>query len=104
MLSAIDGVTLITGGTTAPHILALSLPDFSGQSVVEALGSQDVYISSGSACHRGKPSHVFQAMPLPQKVKFGAIRVSFGPESTTEEVDTLAGMLRHICEKKTLMF
>ena len=104
VLSAIDGVTLITGGSTAPHILALSLPDFSGQSVVEALGSQGVYISSGSACHRGKPSHVFQAMPLPQKVKFGAIRVSFGPESTTEEVDTLAGLLRHICEKKTLMF
>ena len=104
VLSAIDGVTLITGGSTAPHILALSLPDFSGQSVVEALGSQGVYISSGSACHRGKPSHVFQAMPLPQKVKFGAIRVSFGPDSTTEEVDTLAGLLRHICEKKTLMF
>ena len=103
-LPAIEGVTLITGGACAPHILALSLPDFSGQSVVEALGGQEVYISSGSACHRGKPSHVFQAMPLPQKVKFGAIRVSFGPESTTEEVDTLAGMLRHICEKKSLMF
>lgn len=104
ILPAIPGVTLITGGACAPHILALSLPDFSGQSVVEALGSQGVYISSGSACHRGKPSHVFQAMPLPQKVKFGAIRVSFGPDSTTEEVDTLAGMLRHICEKKSLLF
>ncbi len=104
VLSAIPGVSLITGAVSAPHILALSLPDFSGQSVVEALGSQGVYISSGSACHRGKPSHVFQAMPLPQKVKFGAIRVSFGPESTREEVDTLAGMLGHICEKKSLLF
>ena len=102
-LSAIPGVTLISRGD-APHILALSLPDFSGQSVVEALGSQGICISSGSACHRGRPSHVFEAMPLPPKVKYGAIRISFGPESTREEVDRLAELLRHICRNKTLMF
>ena len=102
-LSAIDGVELIDKGD-APHILALSLPAFSGQSLVEALGSQGVYVSSGSACHRGKPSHVFAAMPLNPKVKLGALRVSFGPESTREEVDTLAGLLEHICKNKTLLF
>ena len=102
-LAAIDGVTLIAKGE-APHILAVSLPDFSGQTLVEALGGQGVYVSSGSACHRGKPSHVFEAMPLPQKVKYGAIRLSFGPESTVEEVDQLARLVRHICEKKTLLF
>ncbi len=102
-LSAIEGVTLISSGD-APHILAISLPDFSGQTLVEALGGQEVCVSSGSACHRGKPSHVFEAMPLPQKVKYGAIRISFGPESTREEVDRLAGLLRHICEKKSLLF
>lgn len=103
LLSAIPGVTPISRGD-APHILALSLPDFSGQSVVEALGSQGICVSSGSACHRGKPSHVFEAMPLPQKVKYGALRVSFGPESTKAEVDALAELIRHICEKKTLLF
>lgn len=102
-LAAISGVELISAGD-APHILALSLPDFSGQSVVEALGSQGVFISSGSACHRGKPSHVFAAMPLSPKVRLGALRISFGPESTREEVDALAALVRHICEKKTLLF
>ena len=102
-LSAIDGVTLISPGD-APHILAISLPDFSGQTVVEALGGQGVCLSSGSACHRGKPSHVFEAMPLPQKVKYGALRVSFGPESTRDEVDALARLLSHICKNKTLLF
>ena len=102
-LSAIDGVTLISPGD-APHILAISLPDFSGQTVVEALGGQGVCLSSGSACHRGKPSHVFEAMPLPQKVKYGALRVSFGPESTRDEVDALARLLAHNCKNKTLLF
>ena len=102
-LTAIEGVTLIAKGD-APHIFAISLPDFSGQTLVEALGGQGVCVSSGSACHRGRPSHVFEAMPLPQKVKYGALRISFGPESTVEEVDRLAQLLRHICEKKTLLF
>ena len=34
------------------------------RSVVEALAGQGVCISSGSACHRGKPSHVFAALRL----------------------------------------
>ncbi len=102
-LAAIPGVVLISRGD-APHILALSLPDFSGQSVVEALGGQGVCISSGSACHRGKPSHVFAAMPLPPKVRLGAIRVSFGPDSSCREVDELARLLRHICERRSLLF
>ena len=104
-LATIAGVSLITDiSTAAPHILALSLPDFSGQTVVEALGSQGVCVSSGSACHRGKPSHVFAAMPIPEKVKYGAVRVSFGPKSTQEEVDVLVRLIRHICEKKSLLF
>lgn len=103
LLSAIPGVTLISRGD-APHILAVSLPDFSGQTVVEALAGQGVCLSSGSACHRGRPSHVFAAMPLPQKVKYGALRVSFGPESTRGEVDELAKLLGHICERKSLLF
>lgn len=103
LLSSIEGVTVISEGD-APHILAISLPDFSGQTLVEALGSQGVCISSGSACHRGKPSHVFEAMPLPQKVKYGAIRLSFGGETTAAEVEELARLLRHICEKKSLLF
>lgn len=103
-LGAIDGIQVLTGPHSAPHILAISLPDFSGQTVVEALGSQGVCISSGSACHRGKPSHVFAALPLPQKVKYGAVRVSFGPDSTAADVDKLSALLRHICTKKTLLF
>ncbi len=108
-LSAIPGVTLITAvgerpGLCAPHILAFSLPGFSGQAVVEALGGQGVCVSSGSACHRGRPSHVFQAMPLPQAVRFGAVRASFSPESAAEDADELLRLIRHICQKKTLLF
>lgn len=100
--SAIRGVELISRGD-APHILPLTVPAFSGESLVRALGEKGVYLSSGSACHRGRPSHVFAAMPLAPKQRFGALRVSFGPDSTREEVDTLAGLLADITQRGSLL-
>lgn len=83
---------LSTGG--APHILPVSLEGWPSQNIVNDLGSQDIFISAGSACHRGKPSHVVAALGLPKKVAGGAVRLSFGPETTTAEIDACADALR----------
>ena len=94
-LAAIDGVEVISAGD-APHILAISLPLFSGQTVVEALAGQGVCVSSGSACHRGKPSHVFAALGLSKQELMGVLRVSFGPDSTRRDAEALADALAEI--------
>ena len=78
----------------APHILPVSLEGWPSQNIVNDLGSQDIFISAGSACHRGKPSHVVAALGLPKKVAGGAVRLSFGPETTTAEIDACADALR----------
>ena len=83
---------LSTGG--APRILPVSLEGWPSQNIVNDLGSQDIFISAGSACHRGKPSHVVAALGLPKKVAGGAVRLSFGPETTTAEIDACADALR----------
>lgn len=78
----------------APHICAISLPSYKSEVVVRVLGDRGVCISSGSACHKGKPSHVFAAMGLPRAWLDGALRLSFSPESTREEADALASALK----------
>ncbi|MEG0441824.1 MAG: aminotransferase class V-fold PLP-dependent enzyme, partial [Oscillospiraceae bacterium] len=91
-LSKIEGVTLLPGGD-APHILPLSLTGYKSEVVVRFLSDRGVYLSSGSACHRGKASHVFAALDLPKSQRDGALRVSFSPTTTLAEVDTfLAGL------------
>ena len=94
-LSAMEGVEIVSRGD-APHVLALSLPGYPSEPVVRALGDKGFCLSSGSACHRGKPSHVFAALGLPPKTLMGVLRVSFGPESTREEVDLLCAALEEI--------
>lgn len=78
----------------APHICAVTLPGYKSEVIVRVLGDRGVCVSSGSACHRGKPSHVFAAMGLPKPWLDGALRLSFSPDSTREEADALADALR----------
>ncbi len=77
-----------------PHICAITLPGYKSEVVVRVLGDRGVCISSGSACHKGKPSHVFAAMNLPKPWLDGALRLSFSPDSTQEEADTLVQALK----------
>ena len=91
-LAAIPDVRLLGGD--APHVLALSLAGWPSQNIVNDLGSQGICISAGSACHQGKPSHVVATLKLPKKVAGGVIRISFGPETTREEVDACIAALK----------
>ena len=61
---------------------------------VRFLSDRGVYLSPGSACHRGRPSHVFAALKLPKLVLDGALRVSFSYDTSKEDVDALIDGLK----------
>ena len=82
-----QGKVLVEGG--APHILPISLVGYKSEVVVRFLSDRGVYISSGSACHKGKPSHVYAALKLPKKEQDGALRLSFSYDTTREDIDAL---------------
>lgn len=86
----------VVGAGTAPHILCVSLPGYPSQNIVSDLSAQGICVSAGSACHRGKPSHVVAALQLPKRTASGVIRLSFGPETTKADIDECAAaLLRH---------
>ena len=82
------------GGGTAPHILAVSLPGYPSGNIVTDLGSQGICISAGSACHKGKSSHVVAALGLPKRTAAGVIRISFSPDTGSEDIEALYEALR----------
>ena len=92
-LLAIDGVRRIGAGE-APHIIAVSLVGYPSGNIITDLGAQGIAVSAGSACHKGKASHVYAAMGLDKKTAAGVIRVSFGPDTTFEEIDALCAALK----------
>lgn len=78
----------------APHVLALTMEGYKSEVLVRVLGDRGICVSAGSACHRGKPSHVYAALELSKPRRDGAFRVSFCGDSTREEVDQLMDGLK----------
>lgn len=92
-LSAIPDLKVIGAGA-APHILSVSLVGWPSQNIVNDLSAQGICISAGSACHQGRPSHVVAALKLPKRTAGGVVRLSFGPETTTADIDACAEALK----------
>ena len=87
-LLTVPGMAVVGEGE-APHVLMVSLPGYPSANIVTDLGAQGICISAGSACHRGKLSHVVQALGLDKRTAAGVLRISFGPETTREDIDGL---------------
>ena len=89
------------GRGQAPHIFSLSLPGYPSANIVTDLGAKGICISAGSACHKGKTSHVVSALGLDKRTAAGVIRLSFGSETTREDIDAAYDAL---LEHKTRRF
>ena len=90
-LEAIDGVKINSSPDASDYIINLYVPTFmTSQTVVQHLSSQySVYVSNGSACAKGKKSHVLTAMRLPDNIIEKSIRISFSRDTTKEDIDQL---------------
>ena len=67
----------------------LSLPGCKSEVLLHVLEGDEVYVSSGSACSKGKQSGVLKALGLPKTRTDSALRVSFCPSNTKEDIDAL---------------
>ena len=73
----------------APHLLNVAVQGADSEALLMHLDLAGIAASSGSACSTGavEPSHVLIAMGVPRDLALGAIRFSFGRESTREDVE-----------------
>ena len=94
-LSKIDGIVFNNDENTSPYILNVYVPTFMrSQTVLQELSANHkVYVSNGSACAKGKKSHVLTAMGLSNEIIDKSIRVSFSRFNTKEDIDLLASSL-----------
>jgi cysteine desulfurase len=88
-------------GERAPHISNVSIPGTDSEALLMHLDLAGIACSSGSACSTGsvEPSHVLTAMGVPRDLGIAALRVSFGKDSTADDVEVLIAALPRIVEK-----
>lgn len=77
-----------------PYIVHLSVMGIRSETLLHFLAERGVYVSSGSACAKGKRSMVLTAMGLPTAEIDSSLRISFCYENTEEDVYQLAEGIR----------
>lgn len=100
-LGEIEGVIFNNDESSSPYIINMYVPTFMrSQTILQELSANyNVYVSNGSACAKGKKSHVLTAMGLSDEIVDKSIRVSFSRYNEKQDIDLLVSALKELIEK-----
>jgi cysteine desulfurase len=81
---------------SAPHVVSLSYPGMRPEVIVHMLEEHGIQVSTQSACSSKslKPSRVLLAMGYDEARASGCIRISFGDEHTSKDIEILGERLK----------
>ncbi len=88
-LKALDGVTINSPASALPYIINISVRGIRSETMLHHLEQSEVYVSSSSACAKGKRSYVLAAMGLSDDRIDSSIRISFSKYNTRSDIDAL---------------
>ncbi len=99
-VTASGGLVVAAASDRIPTIGAYAMPGVSSASQLAQFDLAGIAVSAGSACSSGsmKPSRVLETMGVPAEIAGSVIRVSFGPHTTSEDVDRFLAEWRRIAE------
>lgn len=81
-----------------PYVVHLSVPGVRSETMLHFLAEREIYVSSGSACSKGKKSPVLSAMGLDSRQIDSALRISFTHTNTEEDIDAFVQALKQAAD------
>lgn len=88
------GIVLNSKENALPGIVNVSVLGIRSEILLHFLENRGIYVSSGSACALGAKSHVLKAMNYPPERIDSALRISFGRETTKDDIGELVAALK----------
>ncbi|MDR2655297.1 MAG: cysteine desulfurase [Oscillospiraceae bacterium] len=88
-LSSAASAFALSPESALPYIISLGLEGVRSEILLHYLEAREIYVSSGSACSRGKKSRVLAAFGVPDRLADCAVRVSFSRHTSREDIDSL---------------
>ncbi len=88
-LTELDGVVVNSPPDALPYVTNVSVIGIKSEPMLNFLSDRGICVSSGSACSKGKKSHVLLQMGLDRKRLDSPLRISFSRFTTVQEIDAL---------------
>ncbi len=92
-LAELPDIGINSDENCVPNIVNFSVRGVRSEIMLHSLEEAEIYVSSGSACSKGKKSEVLPAFGISDKDVDCAVRVSFCAENTTNDVDELCARI-----------
>ncbi len=93
-LAQLPGITIHSSDDAVPEVLNFSTNCVNSQTFITYLSDRRIYVSGGSACDKGEPSHTLMAMGCEDRAVATALRVSFCADNDEGDVDALLAGLK----------
>lgn len=90
----INGISVNSPQDAASHIINISTNEIKSETMLHFLSARGIFVSSGSACAKGRRSRVLSEMGLPERRIDTALRISFSKDNTRADVDELLRELK----------
>lgn len=92
------GITVnFKGGS--PYITSISVEGLKSEVLLHFLEKKGIFVSSGSACSKGKKSSVIKEFRVPEKLTDSVLRISFSTDTSKNDIDALMTALCEAQEK-----
>ncbi|MDE7362453.1 MAG: cysteine desulfurase [Oscillospiraceae bacterium] len=98
-LAKLENIGINSDALCVPNIINFSVRGVRSEIMLHSLEEDGIYVSSGSACSRGKKSGVLGALGVSDKDADCAVRVSLCADNTAEELDLLCGKIAKTIER-----
>ncbi len=93
-LSQLPDVIINSPVNSSDYVLSVSVCGIKSETLLHFLEDREIYVSSGSACSKGKLSHVMTALGYDKRRADSVIRLSFSKNSNPSEADELVNAVR----------
>ena len=83
----VEGVKVNKFSESSPYIASVTVDNIKSETLLHYLEQNGIYVSSGSACSKGKKSGVLKAFGYDDRAIDSTIRLSFSYENKMSEID-----------------
>lgn len=98
-LKGIPEIIVNSAPDASPFILNIAVQGIRSQTLIQDLSSRGVFVSNGSACAKGRKSHVLSAMALGAEIIDSSIRLSFSRFTSKDEIDLFMSEVKKSIDK-----
>lgn len=103
-ISKIENHKFLTNKNGVANIVTVAFENIRSEVLLHFLESEKIYISTGSACSKGKKSRTFDGIRLENKFSDGVIRISLSEFNTEQEINTFVEKLeKYVNEIRKIM-